>query len=81
MANDEISEAGRNQAEAEFVLFSITKFSLKIESFILAALFQETMKVPICAVILDKVNQQSGFKNAIMGQFIVAGSGLPSYYR
>ena len=63
------------------VLLGITKASLSTDSFISAAVFQETTRVLTEAAINGKVDYLRGLKeNVIMGRLIPAGTGM-DYYR
>jgi DNA-directed RNA polymerase subunit beta' len=76
-ANEEARREGRGQARAMAVLQGITKASLKTESFISAASFQETTRVLIEAAIQGKEDHLLGLKeNVIAGRLIPAGTGV-----
>jgi len=76
-ANMEIEREGKIPARAVRVLQGITKASLKTESFISAASFQETTRVLIEAAIQGKVDHLIGLKeNVIAGRLIPAGTGV-----
>ncbi len=63
------------------ILMGITKASLATESFLSAASFQETTKVPTDAAIKGKVDHLVGLKeNVLIGKLIPAGSGLQVYH-
>ncbi|MCH5285014.1 MAG: DNA-directed RNA polymerase subunit beta' [Akkermansiaceae bacterium] len=67
-------------AECEPILLGITKASLKTDSFISAASFQDTTRVLTEAATLGKVDQLEGFKeNVILGHLIPAGTGFAKY--
>lgn len=69
-------------ATAEPVLQGITRASLKTESFISAASFQETTKVLNEAAIAGKVDELFGLKeNVIVGHKIPAGTGVREFQR
>ena len=75
--NAEAIGEGRVPATARSVLQGITKASLKTDSFISAASFQETTRVLIEAAILGKRDNLLGLKeNVIAGRLIPAGTGL-----
>ena len=75
--NQRVIQEGGEPAKAQPVLLGITKASLKMESFISAASFQDTTRVLTEATILGKTDILKGFKeNVIMGHLIPAGSGL-----
>ncbi|MHC4572890.1 MAG: DNA-directed RNA polymerase subunit beta' [Planctomycetota bacterium] len=64
-------------ATAKTLLLGITKASLKSESFIAAASFQETTKVLTEASLASKVDQLYGLKeNVILGHLIPAGTAF-----
>ncbi len=68
---------GKNQATAEPVVMGITRVSLKTESFLSAASFQETTSVLIDAAIHGAYDRLHGLKeNVIIGKLIPAGTGL-----
>ena len=63
------------------LLLGITKASLSTDSFIPAASFQETTRVPTEASINGSVDSLRGLKeNVIVGRLIPAGTGM-EYYR
>jgi DNA-directed RNA polymerase subunit beta' len=67
-------------ATAKTQLMGITKASLKSESFIAAASFQETTKVLTEASLGGKVDQLCGLKeNVILGHLIPAGTAFKPY--
>ena len=71
---------GKKPASARRVLLSITKASLKTESFLSAASFQETSSVLTEAAIKGKTDHLVGLKeNVIIGKLIPAGTGLMRY--
>jgi DNA-directed RNA polymerase subunit beta' len=64
-------------ATAGTLLMGITKASLRSESFISAASFQETTKVLTEAALIGKVDQLLGLKeNVILGHLIPAGTAF-----
>ncbi len=68
-------------AEGRPELLGITKASLKTESFLSAASFQETTRVLTEAAIRGKVDHLLGLKeNVIIGKLIPAGTGLDCYH-
>ncbi len=74
-----INEGGR-PAMGRPALLGLTKASLKTESFISAASFQETTKVLTEASLEGKVDYLRGLKeNVIMGRLIPAGTGLAEH--
>ena len=75
--NAEMATQGRKLAKCEPVILGITKASLKAESFISAASFQETTRVLTQAAIQGRLDSFSGLKeNVIIGQLIPAGTGF-----
>ena len=76
-ANKEVARHGGVPARSMRVLQGITKASLKTESFISAASFQETTRVLIEAAIQGKEDHLIGLKeNVIAGRLIPAGTGV-----
>ncbi len=68
-------------AESRPELLGITKASLRTESFLSAASFQETTRVLTSAAIRGKVDHLLGLKeNVIIGKLIPAGTGLDIYH-
>ncbi|MFA5250158.1 MAG: DNA-directed RNA polymerase subunit beta', partial [Parachlamydiales bacterium] len=77
LANKKTIEEGGKPAQAVPVLLGITKASLKTESFISAASFQETTRVLTDAAVQGKVDDLLDFKsNLIMGHIIPGGTGF-----
>ncbi len=75
--NNKIAKSGGVQAKASLVLQGITKASLKTNSFISAASFQETTKVLTASAVAGKVDKLIGLKeNVIVGRLIPAGTGF-----
>ena len=75
--NEEMSTQGRKLAKYEPIILGITKASLKAESFISAASFQETTRVLTQAAIEGRIDSFVGLKeNVIIGQLIPAGTGF-----
>ena len=67
-------------ATAKTLLMGITKASLRSESFISAASFQETTKVLTEASLIGKVDKLLGLKeNVILGHLIPAGTAFRPY--
>jgi DNA-directed RNA polymerase subunit beta' len=67
---------GTTKAIAEPVIMGITRVSLKTESFLSAASFQETTSVLIDAAIHGATDKLRGLKeNVIIGKLIPAGTG------
>jgi DNA-directed RNA polymerase subunit beta' len=68
-------------ATAKTLLLGITKASLRSESFIAAASFQETTKVLTQAALAGRVDKLVGLKeNVILGHLIPAGTAFKSYF-
>ena len=73
-------EENLREATAARELLGITKASLRTESFLSAASFQETTRVLTEAAIEGKVDRLLGLKeNVIIGKLIPAGTGMPCY--
>ena len=78
--NRETEAMNGRPAECEPILLGITKASLKTDSFISAASFQDTTRVLTEAATLGKMDQLEGFKeNVILGHLIPAGTGFSKY--
>jgi len=78
--NNELLGSGKRPAIAKRVLLGITKASLKTESFLSAASFQETSAVLTEAAIKGKIDRLEGLKENIMiGKLIPAGTGMKEY--
>jgi len=78
--NKETMEQNGRPADSEPILLGITKASLKTDSFISAASFQDTTRVLTEAATLGKVDMLEGFKeNVILGHLIPAGTGFSQY--
>ncbi len=76
--NDTVAEVGGEPATFEPILMGITKASLKTESFISAASFQETTRVLTQAAMEGRTDHLRGLKeNVIIGHVVPAGTGLP----
>ncbi len=76
-ANKKAFAAGLKPAIARPVLLGITKASLRSESFLSAASFQETTRVLTDAAIKGKKDALLGLKeNVIIGGLIPAGTGI-----
>ena len=68
---------GKNPATCEYQLLGITKASLKTDSFISSASFQETTKILTEAAVEGKKDLLRGLKeNVIIGRLIPAGTGF-----
>lgn len=82
----EIGNEGRKKAKEVEVTFSptvsgITRVSLKTDSFLSAASFQETSTVLIDAAIRGAIDPLRGLKeNVIIGKLIPAGTGHPAWH-
>ena len=78
--NKRVASFEGKQATAKPLLLGITKVSLKTDSFIAAASFQETTRVLTEAAINGMIDDLKGLKeNVIMGRLIPAGTGLNLY--
>ena len=78
--NDETVKQNGRPADSEPILLGITKASLKTDSFISAASFQDTTRVLTEAATLGKIDALEGFKeNVILGHLIPAGTGFTKY--
>ena len=78
--NEETVAQNGRPADSEPILLGITKASLKTDSFISAASFQDTTRVLTEAATLGKVDMLEGFKeNVILGHLIPAGTGFAKY--
>ena len=76
-ANEEAIAGGKNPATCEYQLLGITKASLKTDSFISSASFQETTKILTEAAVEGKKDLLRGLKeNVIIGRLIPAGTGF-----
>lgn len=75
----ECLEKGRRVPAVKPVILGITRASLKADSFLSAASFQETTRVLTEAAIRGKIDTLDGLKeNIIIGGLIPAGTGLIS---
>ncbi len=80
-ARIDAGEIGLRLAETKPELLGITKASLRTESFLSAASFQETTRILTAAAIRGKVDHLTGLKeNVIIGKLIPAGTGLDAYH-
>ncbi len=78
--NRETMNMNGRPADSEPILLGITKASLKTDSFISAASFQDTTRVLTEAATLGKIDMLEGFKeNVILGHLIPAGTGFDKY--
>jgi len=76
-ANKKVFAEGKRPAVAKPVLLGITKASLRSESFLSAASFQETTRVLTDAAIRGKSDLLLGLKeNVIIGGLIPSGTGI-----
>ena len=76
-ANDKALKARKKPAVGRPVLLGITRASLRSESFLSAASFQETTRVLTDAAIRGKIDPLVGLKeNVIIGGLIPAGTGI-----
>jgi len=76
-ANAEALKARKKPAVGRPVLLGITRASLRSESFLSAASFQETTRVLTDAAIRGKIDELVGLKeNVIIGGLIPAGTGI-----
>ncbi len=75
-ANVKLKKAGKDLIEYEDIILGITRVSLKTDSFLSAASFQETTSILIDAAIKGSVDPLKGLKeNVIIGRLIPAGTG------
>lgn len=75
--NKQLLAEDKRAVEYAPILQSITRASLRTESFISAASFQETTKILTEAALLRKVDHLEGLKeNVIMGRLIPVGTGF-----
>jgi len=78
--NRRVLSEGGQPAIARPLLMGITRASLKIDSFISAASFQETTRVLTDAAIAGSVDPLHGLKeNVAIGHLIPAGTGMRQY--
>lgn len=76
-ANRQVLLEGKKPAIAKPVLLGITKASLRSDSFLSAASFQETTRVLTDAAIRGKIDPLLGLKeNVIIGGLIPSGTGI-----
>jgi len=83
-ANKKMIKQKKNLAVGKTVLLGITRSSLKSDSLLSAASFQETTKILIDAAIKGQTDHLYGLKeNVIIGGLIPAGTGIlkNSYFR
>jgi len=80
--NQKVIEEDGDPATFQPVLLGISKASLRTESFISAASFQETTRVLTEAVVEGKTDHLQGLKeNVVIGRLIPAGTGIQRYNR
>jgi DNA-directed RNA polymerase subunit beta' len=73
-----LKEAGKKPPKVVDLLLGISKASLKTESFLSAASFQETTKVLSNAAVEGRVDNMVGLKeNVIIGRLVPVGTGQP----
>ena len=78
--NDKVLYEGGDPATCQSILLGITRASLRTDSFISAASFQETTRVLTEAAVQGKIDHLRGLKeNVIIGRLIPAGTGTTSY--
>ena len=74
--NEKVGYEGGEAATCETILLGITRASLRTDSFISAASFQETTRVLTEAAVQGKIDHLRGLKeNVIIGRLIPAGTG------
>ena len=75
--NEHLVKEGKKTAKYEDIIMGITKVSLKTDSFLSAASFQETTGVLLNAAIQGKTDYLRGLKeNTIIGKLIPTGTGF-----
>jgi DNA-directed RNA polymerase subunit beta' len=75
--NQEFKKKGKKEVNFEQIILGITRVSLKTDSFLSAASFQETTSVLIDAATKGVVDPLKGLKeNVIIGKLIPAGTGF-----
>ena len=78
--NDKVITEGGDPANCTPILLGITRASLRTDSFISAASFQETTRVLTEAAVQGKIDYLRGLKeNVIIGRLIPAGTGSSVY--
>ena len=78
--NEKVLTEGGDPAICQPILLGITRASLRTDSFISAASFQETTRVLTEAAVQGKVDHLRGLKeNVIIGRLIPAGTGAILY--
>ena len=79
--NNKVIGEGGDPSTVQPILLGITRASLRTDSFISAASFQETTRVLTEAAVQGKIDHLRGLKeNVIIGRLIPAGTGS-SHYR
>ena len=74
--NGKVLYEGGDPATCQPILLGITRASLRTDSFISAASFQETTRVLTEAAVQGKIDHLRGLKeNVIIGRLIPAGTG------
>jgi len=80
LENDKVIAEGGDPSSCTPILLGITRASLRTDSFISAASFQETTRVLTEAAVQGKVDHLRGLKeNVIIGRLIPAGTGSSLY--
>ncbi|MFV0288221.1 MAG: DNA-directed RNA polymerase subunit beta' [Mycoplasmatales bacterium] len=80
-ANKKVKEGG-DYAIVRPVVMGIKEASLKTDSFLSAASFQETAKIIANASVRGKIDHLTGLKeNVILGKMIPAGTGKDPHYK
>jgi DNA-directed RNA polymerase subunit beta' len=78
--NEKVLSEGGDPSTCQPILLGITRASLRTDSFISAASFQETTRVLTEAAVQGKVDRLRGLKeNVIIGRLIPAGTGTGHY--
>ncbi len=78
--NEKVITEGGDPANCTPILLGITRASLRTDSFISAASFQETTRVLTEAAVQGKIDHLRGLKeNVIIGRLIPAGTGSSLY--
>ena len=78
--NQKVLMEGGDPATCQPILLGITRASLRTDSFISAASFQETTRVLTEAAVQGKIDHLRGLKeNVIIGRLIPAGTGTSQY--
>ena len=78
--NEKVLNEGGDPSTCQPILLGITRASLRTDSFISAASFQETTRVLTEAAVQGKIDRLRGLKeNVIIGRLIPAGTGTEIY--